>query len=259
MTSSQFAKTLPFDVDISIYPPFEDIQLQVVAKSKQPGQNLELLSEVLSYFVSSANAGMFSTHPYNPEQAFMRIASSNDASKGKIRCIWESRYVKLGAYKILLGMVVQSHHGHVPLAFFGLSSVSRVGTPMHFEDIVASPYPNRVLKTPFELDLAGDLDSVTMPAIRMEFKRSLDSDEFQRVEQLIADWHTLILLGGYLNSYEAIKELPMHPGKTYLASPSTVEHVLYGFAGPSVVYDALINMAVKLHTSFCPLLRMEIE
>jgi hypothetical protein len=259
MNSTQFAKILPFDVDINIYPPFEDMRLQVVAKSKQPGQNLELLSEVLFYFVSSANAGMFSSQPYSPEQAFMQIVSSNDTSKGEIKCIWESRYIKPGAYKILLRMVAQSHHGHVPLSFFELSSLSKLGTPMHLEEVAASNYPERVIKTPFELDLAGDLDIVTMPAIRMEFIRGLDSDEFQKVEQLIADWHTLILLGGYLDSYEALKELPMHPGKTYLASSNTVEHVLYGFTGPSVVYDAIINMAVKLHFTFCPLSRMEIE
>ncbi len=259
MNSSQFTQKLPFEVDISIYPPLEEMRLHVVARSKQAGQNLELLREVLSYFVSSANAGMFSSPPFSPEQAFMRIESSDDPSGDEIRSTWESRYVSLGAYKILLGMVAQSHHGHVPLAFFGLSSVSKVGNLMRFEGVVSSLYPERAAKVPFDLDLAGDLDSVTMPAIRMEFIRSLDPNEFQTVEQLIADWHTLILLGGYLDSYEAMDKLPMNPGKTYLASPTTVEHVLYGFTGPSAVYDALINMAVKLHKSFCPISRIEIE
>lgn len=259
MASSQLAQTLPFDVDISIYPPFEAMQLQVVAMSKQPNQNLELLHDVLYYFVSSAASGMFSAQPYSPEQAIMQITSSNYTSEGEISQVWESRYVTPAAYRILLGMVIQSHYGHIPLGYFGLSSSSRIGTPLHVEEVMTSPYPERVRQPPFALDLAEDLDSVSMPAIRMEFARALNSEEFQKVEQLIADWHCLILLGGYLDSYEAMKELPMHPGKTYLASPNTVEHILYGFMGPSTIYNTIINLAVKLHMSFCPLLRFEIE
>jgi hypothetical protein len=83
--------------------------------------------------------------------------------------------------------------------------------------------------------------------------------EFRIVDGHIADWHTLILLGGYQDSFDALRELPMRPGKTYLAAPDTVEHILYGFTGPSAAYDALINMAIKLHHTFCPVERIEIE
>ena len=259
MTTSQSYKVPPFKVDINIYPPLENMRLKVVAKGKQPNQDLELLRDVLSYFVSAANAGMFSSLPYKPEQALMKIESIDENSKGELNCIWESRNINIGAYRILLKMVTQSHHGHAPLSYFGMSSTGNVGGLTKLENVLDSPYPERASNLPFSIDLAGDLDSVTMPAIRLVFSRDLNTKEFQNIEELIADWHTIILLGGYSDSFEAIKELPMHPGKTYMASPCTIEHVLYDFNCPSEVYDALINMAVKLHTALSPLLRIEIE
>src|SRR5436190_11610035 len=105
-------------MNVNICPPFEEMDLQVVAKSKRRGESLDLLRDVLSYFVSSANAGAFSGPPYSPALASMQLVSSNDGPEEEIDDRWRCRHVTPAAFKILLGMITQSHYGHMPLDFF---------------------------------------------------------------------------------------------------------------------------------------------
>lgn len=256
---AQMPGRMPFTLAMTIFQPTENMRLAVRAKCRHSDDDLELLVELLTCFVSSANSGMFSGHPFKPENALARIGFLSTRTVGELQCLVELHSVATTAIKVLVGMIVQSHFGHVPLSEVELSTLPKVGQPFEPKDLLGGRYPERTQHIPYPVYLSEDLESVTMPAIRLEFARSLDTEEFEKVEQLIADWHCLILLGGYLDSFEQMSELPMRPSNTYLAAPNVVEHVLYDYSGTTAVYDALLNMTSKLHASFCPISRVEIE
>jgi hypothetical protein len=218
-----------------------------------------LFPEVLTYFVSAANAGMFASPPFHPARAWMKATTNSDPMDGLFKATWEGSQVTIGAYKILLQMVTQSHFGHAPLQSFGLISIDSDGRTAGIEEVLASEYPTRPANVPFAMDIAEDIESASVPAIRIEFSRALTSEEFGVLEQLLADWHCLILFGGYRDSFEHMTTSPLRPGKLYLSAPNVAEHVLYGFRGAPVAYDALINMLVKLHSDGWPVERVEIE
>jgi hypothetical protein len=250
--------SLPFPAEVEVCAAPDSSQLLVIeARPLQPGKDLEMLKEVVSYFMAAAEAGIFASPPGMSELTHS-VARSASVSQTGFVGTYELSHVPPQAFKILLGMIVQSHFGHVGLAALRISVVSGPASRWNLSQILARGYPDRVPLTQFDLDLASDLEDAQMSTVRLRFARALTEQEFSALEERIADWHCLMLLGGYANSFEKMKGVPVRPKPTYLLSPSIVEHGLYGSPGLAA-YDGMVNLAVKLDAAFCPLLALEIE
>jgi len=252
-------QALPFQTEVDISDAASESQVEIVVLGERPGTKLTNLHEVLSYFISAANVGMLSGDRFPPTQSLMHVLSREELPDGSIRTVCHVEGVDPASLRILLGMITQSHFGHEPLASLRLRSLARNGEPLDLSAVLARSLPGRTRNVPFDVVFSKYLDDETEPVIRMMFHRPLEDKEFARLEQWIADWDCLLLLGGYRNTFDAMHELPMTPGETYLAAPNTAEHLIYGFGGPVVAFDALVNMGAKLHFNFCPLVAMEFE
>lgn len=249
---------LPFPAEMEVCAaPDSSQRIIIEARPLQPKNELEMLKEVISYFMSAAGAGVFASPPAMPELAHS-AANSVSGSPTGLTGTYELSQVSPQAFRILLGMVVRSHFGHAALATFRISVVSGPATHWNLSQILAGGYPGRVPATQFDLDLAPDLEEQSMAAVRLRFARALTEQEFSDVRERIADWHSLMLLAGYVNSFENKKGFSVRLSPTYRLTPSIVEHVLYGSPGLAA-YDGLVNLAVKLNATFCPLLALEIE
>ena len=98
----------------------------------------------------------------------------------------------------------------------------------------------------------------------MEFQRDISDDELVTILPLFWAWDNVVIRGGYLEELEDRDadldiEASLASQQTYLTSPNTVEHLFYEFVGQEAAFDALINMAIRLHYIFCPLTSFEIE
>jgi hypothetical protein len=250
--------SLPFPAQVEVRAAPDSSQVVVIeAHPLQPGKDLGMLKEVVSYFMSAAAGGIFASPPAVPELARSVTRSASVLPTG-FTGTYELSQVSPQAFRILLGMVVQSHFGHAALSDLRISAVPDPAAYWDLSQILVGGYPGRASATQFDLDLAPDLEDQSMVAVRLRFARALTEHEFRDVEERIADWHTLMLLGGYVNSFGKIKAYPVRPTPTYRVAPSVVEHVLYG-SPESAAYDGMVNLAVNLNTTFCPLLALEIE
>jgi hypothetical protein len=98
----------------------------------------------------------------------------------------------------------------------------------------------------------------------LEFRGDINDEELATLVPSFIAWDSVIIRGGYLEDFgdrdpgiDIAESLSSQ--QTYLASPNTVEHLFYEFIGAAAAFDALINMAINLHTTFRPLTSFEIE
>jgi hypothetical protein len=249
---------LPFFARLSLPDTLEEAELNVVLKGKDPGAKLPRTDQVFLNFLSAAQAGMFAGERIPPDQSHLQIVSRQYEGAG-ISYHCKAYGVDVGAFRILLNALAESCRRFEPLVEVSLTGISPSGNDTVLKALLGRPFPGRVRNVPFELKLREFFFENREPLIRMAFQRNLSDEEFDQIKPMMAAWDNILMLGGYLEPATRDAGFFPEPGELFLAEPTILEHLIYGFEGPEETFNAVINMAFKLHFSICPLVSLEIE
>lgn len=249
----------PFVIDVDVRDTTAATEVCIEFCGAKRDSTLDSWRETLSYFVSAAAAGTFCGERSAPTDSVMRILEVGPANAGGLqyRCMLQG--VDPSAFRILLNLAVQSHFVHEALERLSVRVPAGTEPRLGFDGIRRRPFPGRWARSGFSLRLGESLSETTEPLVRVEFERALDPDEFERVSQSIADWDSIVLIGGYCESLDELDDFPMIPGDTALITPTTLEHAMHGFEAPLVSFDGLINLAANWHARLCRVAWMELE
>jgi hypothetical protein len=251
----------PFPIEANLTDSASETELIVtVAGSKKPAKVLDNSREVLDVFWTAANAGMLGGARHSPLESHLHLSSSQTVGKeGVFRLA--AKGIDAGSYRILINLFVQDHYGGETLTLLRLQSepAPTAKAQKDLKKILAAPFPGRFSPLPFETSIDKDLADNEEPIIRVEFQRPIEDKEFEAINAWISAWESLIILKGFSTALEPVEELPMNPGELYMASPTVAEDTIFAFMAPVESFDSLINSAVKLHATVCPIVRLEIQ
>jgi hypothetical protein len=249
---------LPFAARINIPDTIRPAELEIVFAARDPDASLEQTERAFSQFVVAAQAGMLSGNAVHPSESVFRV-ESRERRGGEMRYRCSVRGVDRGAFRILLNVSAEICRRVETLdtvvIWGGTAGVQDSG----LTEILRHRYPGRAMRLPFELRLAEFFFENREPLIRMEFRRELLDDEFEKIRTLMEAWDLILRLGGYLDMDERDGDLMPEPGEFFLAEPLVLEHLLYAYQGPAESFNAVINMGVRVHESGCQLSVLEIE
>jgi hypothetical protein len=252
-----------WDIDISDSPDESRVNFEVGTKSSAVDKKVLKIADA---FVSAANLGMFSMQPA-ASHITIAVEGTEYPSAGTIRFLWRVAGIQIGAYRVLLNMLSAAHRASGLLNWVRLTSAPVGGKRFSKNDLLNCPLPGKANKPPFELRVQRNLDDCREPLIRLEFERNISDDETAQLVPSFRAWDNLVLRGGYtenledrdpvLDTVEELEELEIP--QTYMASPNTLEHLFYEFEGQAAAFDALMNLAIRLHYTFSPLAGLEID
>jgi hypothetical protein len=249
--------SLPFRAAVGIPDTLRESQLVLVLKGKDPDRKLSQTELVLSNFLTSADAGMFAGDRVPPAQSLLQVVA-RESDANQVRYHWRIRGVDPGAFRILLNLLCESSRRMEALDEVTLKGASPSSGDKRLQAILASPFPGRAKDVPFELPLREYFFESHDPVIRIECQRALADEEFDQIKTMLESWDHILALGGYLDAPARQAGFFPYPGELYLVEPTVVEHLISGFDGPEETYNAVIAMAVKLHSTICPLIALEI-
>jgi len=249
---------LPFDARVNIPDTVRGTELELTFAARGPDATLEQVERVFSYFSVAAEAGMFAGNVVHPAESLFRVQSKERAPREtRYRC--RVRGIDRGAFRILLNVAAEMTRRGELLDAVSISGGTQDREASDLNQIMTRQYPGRARVTPFELTLSDFFFENREPLIRMQFRRTLTDDEFEQVRAVMEAWDRILMLGGYLDLADRDGDLLPEPGEFFLVEPLVIEHLLYAYQGPEESFNAVINMAVKLHTSGCQLSELEIE
>jgi hypothetical protein len=250
---------LPFRTLIALPDTLGDAQIAIKLRNTDSDVNWQLTNKIFLDFVSCADAGMFAGNLVPPIQSFMQVDSRISERGDELIYDCKTRGIDCGAFRILLGILAQTSHRFLQLTEVQITSAAHFEVNLGLDSILASPFPSRSEHLPFELRLGEYFFEHREPLFRMDFLRELDNDEFDELRVLIEAWNNIVNIGGYLDRFENAIEEPLINTETFMSSPTTLEHLIYGFEGPVNAFNAVINMMVKLDAKSCRLNVLEIE
>lgn len=254
---SESVNKLQFIAEICIALPNDAYELFFEIQGKDATSKLEDIQDIISNFETAANIHMFTPLNIRPQQPFMR-SLSNDVNEGCLTYKWEVQKIDLGAYRILVNLMNQSHFTHEPLSKIVLKTLTSGDDNLNLDRVLSGHFPDRIDPAPFPLNIDEDLDKNKEPIIRLKFSRNLTDEEFEQVENFLIVWKSIIILGGYVETVDEIRDLRMNPGETYMLRPTMLEDTNFEFIAPVASFNAVINMAAYLHNTLCPLEFLEI-
>jgi hypothetical protein len=263
MPDEHAQKTPPLRAEVGIgdFAGESDVTFEAAVKSSS--SKMTEVVQIAQAFAAAAGTGMFSqglaanTRP-------IETAAMEGPAMGNFRCQWKVRGIQAGAYRVLLNMLDVMHHFSDPLESIRISTPSRLDKQLNWKEVMNAPFPGIIINPPFKLQLKPNLANSRDPLIRLEFQREVKDEELARLVPLFIAWDNIIIRGGYLEDLgdrdaDINIEESLASQQTYLASPTTVEHLFYEFIGAKAAFDALINIAINLHVAFRPLTSFGIE
>jgi hypothetical protein len=157
-------------------------------------------------------------------------------------------------------MLAVTHQYQSALASLSLHATVGRGALLTLSDITAFPYPKRTEPVGFPLRLPQIRDELGDPNIRIEFTRDVQDDRLELFETWFTAWDHVITHGGYFHVADELElDDDVVLGETYMLSPNTVEHTLERVVDSVEAFDAVINMAVRIHRTVHPVASFELE
>jgi hypothetical protein len=249
-----------YRTDIGI-ADFHGVSEMMFEAEAQTPATVDTLVAIVETFERAARAGMFSPNPA-PTTVPIEIVAA-DTSGLRVRRVWRMNGVHVGGYRVLLNMLDAMHRFDAPLGSVTLRSSVVDERRLAWRDLMAYRFPDKSAQLPFEWRVGRDLVDSAEPLIRIQFDRDITDDALRAITPLFVTWDGLVIRGGYVDDPVDLADTDIAESlagqQTYLASPDTVEHLFYEEIGPEAAYYALVNMALKLHLTFCAVRSFEIE
>jgi hypothetical protein len=246
-------------IDIVDSASVSQLTLAVETKSPRPTAPIE---DTIAAFVVATNTGMFSKTP--SAQTTPIIVEASESSAERCEYVWRSTGVQMGAYRVLIGMLDAANQLGAELESVRLVSSADRGARLTTRDLIDPPLTIKAARPPFDTRVRGNLKDFREPLIRLEFSRAITDDELRTLSPLFSAWDSVAIRGGFLDTESTEDrdldiDAALASPQTYLAAPNTVEHLFDDFIGGEAAFRAVLNMATKIHTAFCPLTSLEIE
>jgi hypothetical protein len=256
--------TIEFAAEINISDPTGECVVAFDARATNADCRGRI-ENVLDVFIRCTAAGMFSLDSGNrrtPLESLPREPSDGPTSIG---ATWRLSGTQRGAFRLLLNMLSATHRATGCIAAVTMTSPPTDHARIGLRDVLNAPFPQRPADLPFSFVAHVDLQEAREPVIRCEFARAVEEHELARLVLLFQLWDSLtlhesygIVEGGSDNADQDVEEIILSQ-PAYLAAPETFEHVFYEFSAPAAAFDALLNMAIRVHHLLCPLVSLQIE
>ncbi|HXK39451.1 MAG TPA: hypothetical protein VJ837_01325 [Candidatus Paceibacterota bacterium] len=248
---------LPFTARVNVPDTVRGAELEIAFAAKDPDATLQQTERAFSKFVSAAEAGMLSGDGAPPSESRFHIVSSDRSGReARYRCT--VRGIDLGGFRVLLNVAAEISRRVEPLEAVTIWGAAG-GQGSSVEEILHRRYPGRAKVVPFDLILSEFFFENREPLVRMEFRRQVSDEQFDQIKVMMDAWDYVLSFGGYLDPASREGDILPEPGEFYLAEPLVLEHLIYAYQGPEESFNAVINMAVKLHHSGHRLSALEIE
>lgn len=254
----RLSNKLPFATRIDIPDTVRGAELDIAFAAPDGDVALDQAERLFELFAVAADAGMFAGETRHPSESLFRV-NSRQRHDREIHYRCTVRGIDRGAFRVLLNVAAEIARRGELLTGVAIRGDAAAGPSSGLSEILTRSYPGRANVIPFELVLSDFFFENREPLIRMEFRREPTDEEFEELRSMVEAWDHLLMLGGYLDPADRDGDLLPEPGEFVLVEPLVIEHLLYAYQGPAAAFDAVINMAVKLHTAGRHLTRLEIE
>jgi hypothetical protein len=248
---------LPFVARVSVPDTVRGAELEIAFGAKDPDA-LEQIERSFAQFTIAAATGMFAGDAAPPTESLFRV-DRQERRELEIRHRCTVRGIDRGAFRVLLNVAAEISRRGEPLETVTIWSGTTVREDSDLGEILGRRYPGRAKRVPFELELREFFYENREPVIRMEFPRQPSDEEFERIKAMMEAWDHIVMFGGYLDFDDREGDILPEPGEFFLAEPMVIEHQIYAYQGPEESFNAVINMAVRLHESGSRLSVLEIE
>lgn len=167
------------------------------------------------------------------------------------------------ALRVLLAMLVQSHHAFEPLARVTLTTDSPVApAPELGAALSTGPgFPQRPVSLPFKLD-PPDEDVWPEPgerySIGFEWAQAIPAGESEWFREGLNVWDHLLVLGAFNQDYEEVEEME-DMGDIVNETTHRIRHDAVKASTDHTEIYALLNLACAAHASGAPLETIRVE
>jgi hypothetical protein len=251
-------RDLPFTATVNLGDTIHHSEIYIAFAATGLDDTLQHVDTFFKYFSVAANAGMFAGSKVHPSDSFFGVVDRQRTDR-EVQYHCRIGGIDHGAFRILLNVAAEVARRGRRLDTVSIWSKSSEQPTNGLHEVLSSPYPGRVRITPFELLLGELFFENREPLMRMRFRRAVTDEEFEQIQVLVKAWDCILMLGGYLDAADRDGDLLPEPGEFFLAEPLVIEHLIYAYQGPEESFNALVNLAVRLDVSVCPLSAMEIE
>lgn len=247
---------LPFDLHAQLPPPGASATLSLSATARSKSADMQTLAEGLEVFAEAARMGMLGYSQQGHASCHCSLKKM-PAEPGTLNVQLEVGGLGVGAYRVLLNLIIQSHYTD---ELQGVSlQTSLLGQRIHSAgDVEGLPLPSGMSGLPFG-PVAGAEELGDNYVVRLRFSRALAKLELEQLVQLFGDWESLIIFGGFVNSTAEMEDPPLWPGGTDLTLPNMLEHQVQSYGAGQAPLDALLSSFGWLTRESLPLVGVELE
>jgi hypothetical protein len=210
--------------------------------------------------VDAGEAGMLPDEGIPPQASAMELLSRKTIAEDRIQFVCRARNIHLSAYRMLLNMFAQLHQLSQPWRRVHMDYSPEAAESIRLDDprIGQVNFLRRWSPLPFKLALEEFGSQVDMHTVRIEFAKRLEPAHFDIVGAALENWALLIMFGAYRDTFEVMEDFSITPGEIYMVDPYTVEQTIRAFRAPDIVFEGVINFAVKLHFTLLSVANLEI-
>jgi hypothetical protein len=253
MTPSAFPVPLTF----SAVDPELDVSIRITAEVAGVPPDFESLEEAIDILATAAGWGMFPAPSMAPS-ARPEVRSLPAKVEGsKFDKTIQARGLHPGAYRVLLNILAQLHYDVVELRSLELRATG-AGRVLALAEVLDAGFPAPPASLPFALQVPEDLEVREQLVFRIQLAGPEAPRVFPELAERLADWDSVVTLGGYMESFEEV-DLQIFPLGSAERFADTIEHRVSSFALSAAAVNGLLNLLSRIHAAVTPIRQLEIE
>lgn len=240
------------------------LQFKLVLKEPIAKDIAMEVKEILDVFLSAVSRGLF-----GPTET-LGIGAAQDQTENITlqysngSCIEASGEIKelpVAAYRVLFCLLAQTHYAIAPLSRLELIISESTISPKLLSEPFSIPFPEATLAGPnrFDIDLISEPEEVDEITVRIVLVNEESARFFDLIEDILADWDSIIAVGGYRDSFSPLPDIIHYPWETSISDQFTIEHQINIFTGGKDEINGLLLMMSYVDSFVARIARIEIE
>jgi hypothetical protein len=249
--------SFPVPLTFSAVTLEEDALIEVVADLDGDAPDFEGLGDAINCFATVMSWGACPARGLGVAERPAVTLLPADVNGSEYRQSLRTRGLHPAAYRLLLTILAQSHYDVTPLKRAQVRTAGE-GDALTFSDILDAGYPVPPAALPFTLQIPADLLALDELVFRIRFVTGEASRIFPDVRKRLAEWNNLVILGGYIETFEEA-DLQILPRETAERYADTIEHWIGAASLNRAAVDGLVNVLCRVHGAINPIVEVEIE
>ena len=235
----------------------EDALIDVVADLDGDTPDFESFGDAMNCLASVLSWGACPASRLGAVERPVVTLAPAEVTGSTYRQSLRTRGLHPAAYRLLLTMLAQSHYDVIPLKRAQVRTAGE-GEALTFNDILDAGYPVPPALLPFALQVPHDVLALDELVFRIRFVTGEASRIFPDVRKRLAEWNNLVILGGYVETFEEA-DLQILPRETVERYADTIEHWIGVASLNRAAVDGLLNVLCRVHGAINPIVEVEIE